>query len=84
MGLDQAGKGNSFRERFVPSNGASTGAGRQRDRRPGEECQQIARFLFRRLQRRHKRLIFPFEPDDPNWEAKVSAAAEKAAGELRT
>jgi orotidine-5'-phosphate decarboxylase len=28
-------------------------------------------------------VTFPFHPDDPNWEAKVVAAAEKAAAELR-
>jgi orotidine-5'-phosphate decarboxylase len=28
-------------------------------------------------------VTFPFHPDDPDWEAKVSAAAQKAAAELR-
>ncbi len=28
-------------------------------------------------------VTFPFQPDDPDWEAKVSAAAAKAAAELR-
>lgn len=28
-------------------------------------------------------VTFPFHPDDPDWEAKVAAAAEKAAAELR-
>ncbi|MBX9623694.1 MAG: orotidine-5'-phosphate decarboxylase [Gemmataceae bacterium] len=28
-------------------------------------------------------VTFPFHPDDPDWEAKVSAAAAKAAAELR-
>jgi orotidine-5'-phosphate decarboxylase len=28
-------------------------------------------------------VTFPFRPDDPDWEAKVSAAAAKAAAELR-
>ncbi len=28
-------------------------------------------------------VTFPFKPDDPGWEAKVAAAAEKAAAELR-
>jgi orotidine-5'-phosphate decarboxylase len=28
-------------------------------------------------------VTFPFHPDDPDWEAKVVAAAEKAAAELR-
>lgn len=28
-------------------------------------------------------VTFPFHPDDPDWEAKVTAAAEKAAAELR-
>ena len=28
-------------------------------------------------------VVFPFHPDDPDWEAKVVAAAKKAAAELR-
>lgn len=28
-------------------------------------------------------VTFPFHPDDPDWEAKVTAAAQKAAAELR-
>ncbi|HYH65147.1 MAG TPA: orotidine-5'-phosphate decarboxylase, partial [Urbifossiella sp.] len=28
-------------------------------------------------------VTFPFQPDDPDWESKVTAAAAKAAAELR-
>jgi orotidine-5'-phosphate decarboxylase len=28
-------------------------------------------------------VTFPFKPDDPDWESKVKAAAERAAAELR-
>ena len=59
---------------------------------PGYGAQVLPRKMLRRAYRADglgaivnssRGVTFPFHPDDPDWEAKIVAAAQKAAAELK-